>query len=68
MSRKGNCWDNALTERFFGSLKREWLTVNLYSTRKDAISDVRAYISYYNSHRIHTTLGDVTPIEFEKCA
>lgn len=68
MSRKGNCWDNAPTERFFSSLKREWLTGNLYPTREDAITDVRAYIAYYNSRRIHTTLGDVAPIEFEKCA
>ncbi|WHI45265.1 IS3 family transposase [Microbulbifer sp. VAAF005] len=68
MSRKGNCWDNAPTERFFSSLKREWLTGNLYPTREGAITDVRAYIAYYNSRRIHTTLGDVTPIEFEKCA
>ncbi|WP_444930134.1 IS3 family transposase [Microbulbifer sp. SSSA002] len=68
MSRKGNCWDNAPTERFFSSLKREWLTGNLYETRVDATADVRAYIAYYNSCRIHTTLGDVTPIEFEKCA
>ncbi|MFA0813648.1 IS3 family transposase, partial [Microbulbifer epialgicus] len=68
MSRRGNCWDNAPTERFFSSLKREWLTGNLYTTREDAITDVRAYIAYYNSRRIHTTLGDVTPIEFEKCA
>ncbi|WP_373565921.1 integrase core domain-containing protein [Microbulbifer okhotskensis] len=49
MSHKGNCWDNAPTERFFGSLKREWLTGNLYATREDAITDVRAYIAYYNS-------------------
>ncbi|WP_444933562.1 IS3 family transposase [Microbulbifer sp. JTAC008] len=68
MSRKGNCWDNAPTERFFSSLKREWLTGNLYPTREDAVADVRAYIAYYNSRRIHTTLGDLAPIEFEECA
>ncbi len=68
MSRKGNCWDNAPTERFFSSLKREWLTGNVYPTREAAVADVRAYIVYYNSRRLHTTLGDMTPIEFEKCA
>ncbi|MDR5900478.1 IS3 family transposase [Halomonas vilamensis] len=68
MSRKGNCWDNSSTERFFSSLKREWLTGNLYSTRESAIADVRAYIAYYNARRLHTTLGDMTPIEFEKIA
>lgn len=68
MSRKGNCWDNAPTERFFSSLKREWLTGNIYPNREAAVADVRAYIGYYNSRRLHTTLGDVTPIEFEKSA
>jgi len=68
MSRKGNCWDNAPTERFFSSLKREWLTGNVYPTREAAVNDVRAYIAYYNSRRLHTTLGDLTPIEFEQCA
>lgn len=68
MSRKGNCWDNAPTERFFSSLKREWLTGNVYQTREVAVADVRAYIAYYNSRRLHTTLGDMAPIEFEKCA
>lgn len=73
MSRKGNCWDNAPTERFFGSLKREWLDGNRYATRETAIRDVRECIAYYNSRRLHTTIGDKTPIEFEnktgaKCA
>ncbi len=68
MSRKGNCWDNAPTERFFSSLKREWLTGNVYPTRDAAVADVQAYIAYYNSFRLHTTLGDLTPIEFEQCA
>lgn len=68
MSRKGNCWDNSPTERFFSSLKREWLTGNVYPTREDAVADVRAYMAYYNSRRLHTTLGDLTPIEFEQCA
>lgn len=68
MSRKGNCWDNAPTERFFSSLKREWLTGNIYHTRDTASADVQSYINYYNSRRLHTTIADMTPIEFEKCA
>lgn len=69
MSRKGNCWDNAVVERFFSSLKREWIKDNLYRSREEAISDVRAYIvTWYNSRRLHSTLGYKSPIEFEKCA
>jgi len=67
MSRKGNCWVNTPTERFFSSLKREWLTGNVYPTREAAVADVRAYIVYYNSRRLHTTLNGNTPIEFEQC-
>jgi len=68
MSRKGNCWDNSPTERFFSSLKREWLTGHIYPNRETAIQDVQSYMQYYHSRRLHTTLGDMTPIEFEKCA
>lgn len=68
MSRKGNCWDNSPTERFFSSLKREWTTGVLYQDKNAAINDVRKYIQYYNSIRLHTTINDMTPIEFEKCA
>jgi transposase InsO family protein len=68
MSRKGNCWDNAPVERFFSSLKREWLTGNRYQNTEQAIKDVNEYIQYYNTNRLHTTLGDLTPLEFEKLA
>jgi len=66
MSRKGNCWDNAPVERFFSSLKREWTGDRLYKTRQQAIADVRDYIAmYYNSQRLHSTLGYKTPINYE---
>ena len=65
MSRKGNCWDNAPTERFFGSLKREWVTGAVYPTAESAEHDIQAYIAYYNARRLHTTLGNETPIDFE---
>ncbi len=68
MSRKGNCWDNAPTECFFSSLKREWLTGNVYPTRESAATDVRAYIAWYNASRPHMTLASMAPMEYEKCA
>lgn len=67
MSRKGNCWDNAPVERFFSSLKREWTGDRLYRTRQEAIADVREYVAvYYNSQRLHSTLGYKTPLDYEK--
>ena len=67
MSRKGNCWDNAPVERFFSSLKREWTGDRLYRTRQQAIADVREYVAvYYNSRRLHSTLGYTTPMDYEK--
>lgn len=67
MSRKGNCWDNAPVERFFSSLKREWTGNSLYRTREEAIADVREYVAvYYNSKRLHSTLGYTTPMEYEE--
>ena len=67
MSRKGNCWDNSPVERFFSSLKREWTGDRLYRTRREAIADVREYVAvYYNSKRLHSTLGYKTPLDYEK--
>lgn len=67
MSRKGNCWDNAPIERFFSSLKREWTGDRWYRTRQEAIADVREYVAvYYNSRRLHSTLGYATPMDYEK--
>jgi len=67
MSRKGNCWDNAPVERFFSSLKREWTGDRWYRTRQEAIADVREYVAvYYNSRRLHSTLGYTTPMNYEK--
>jgi putative transposase len=64
MSRKGNCWDNAVMERFFGSLKSEWLADQRYLTRGQARRDIVQYIEMeYNSNRLHSTLGYITPRE-----
>jgi len=67
MSRSGNCWDNAVMERFFGSLKSERTDQITYSTREEAKSDIIDYIEmFYNSQRLHSTLGYVTPLQFEQ--
>ena len=66
MSHQRNYWDNAPTERFFSSLKREWLTGSVSPTWQEAVADVSAYLVYYHSRRLHTMLGDRTPIKFEQ--
>jgi len=66
MSRKGNCWDNAVVESFFHSLKTEWIADIIYRTRDEARSDVIRYIEmFYNSHRLHSFLGYKSPNVFE---
>ena len=66
MSRKGNCWDNAVAESFFGSLKQEHVQWRQYQTRYEAQQDVLNYISmFYNSYRLHSYLGYVNPNQFE---
>lgn len=66
MSRKGDCWDNSPTERFFRSLKSEWLRPCRFATRKAAKLEVLDYISFYNAIRLHSTLGYVSPMNYEK--
>jgi len=67
MSRKGNCWDNAVAESFFGSLKQERVQWYDYQTRDEARQDILEYITmFYNSYRLHSTLGYVCPNEYEK--
>lgn len=67
MSRKGNCWDNAVAESFFGSLKKERVYSESYKTRQQAKSDIVDYIEmFYNSFRRHSHLGNLSPREFIK--
>ena len=67
MSRKGDCWDNAVVESFFGSLKVEWLDDVVHDTRVQASRDVFAYIeTFYNTHRFHSTIGGLSPLQFEQ--
>ena len=67
MSRKGDCWDNAVMESFFGSLKSERINLKNYRTREAAKQDIVAWIEmFYNAKRRHSYLGYVSPREFEK--
>ena len=67
MSRKGDCWDNAVVESFFGSLKQERVQWKSYQARYEAQQDVLDYISmFYNSYRLHSYLGYISPNDFEK--
>ena len=69
MSRSGNCWDNAAMESFFSSLKTERTARKTYRTRAQAKADVFDYIEcFYNPKRRHSTLGYISPIEFERKA
>lgn len=66
MSRKGNCWDNAVAESFFGSLKQERVQWRNYQTRHEAQQDILNYIAmFYNSYRLHSYLGYMNPNKFE---
>ena len=67
MSRSGNVWDNAAMESFFSSLKTERVGKKVYRTRDDARVDVFDYIErFYNTVRRHSTIGYVSPVEFER--
>jgi putative transposase len=69
MSRKANCWDNAVVESFFSTLKREWIESKGYRTRAEARADIFYFIeTWYNRKRRHSTLGYVSPAEFERRA
>lgn len=69
MSRRGNCWDNAPMERFFGSLKSEWIPKKGYRNEEEAGPDVLRYvIHYYNQVRLHSYNEYRTPVDQEKLA
>ena len=66
MSRKGNCWDNACSESFFGSFKNELIGDYIYRTREEARSEIFNYIEvFYNRKRLHSYLGYLSPESFE---
>ena len=69
MSRRGNCWDNAVAESFFRLLKKERVRKRIYKNREIARADLSNYIeSFYNRMRRHSYLGGVSPEEFEAAA
>ena len=66
LSRSGNVWDNAAMESFFSSLKVERVAGKIYRTRDQARADVFDYIErFYNPRRRHSTIGYISPMEFE---
>jgi len=66
MSHKGSCYDNAVVESFFASLKRERTKRRKYQTRNQARADVFDYIErFYNRKRRHGTIGNISPVQFE---
>jgi putative transposase len=65
MSRKGNCWDNAPTESFWGRLKTASLYGRKFATRQEAMDAVLDWIAFYNHRRLHSTLGYVSPMQYE---
>ena len=67
MSRRGNCWDNAPVERFFGSLKSEWIPKKGYRNEVEAKADVLRYvIQHYNQVRLHSYNEYRTPVDQER--
>lgn len=66
MSRKGDCWYNAPTESFWGHLKVGRLYGRKFETRRQAMDEVIDWMTFYNHRRIHSTLGYVSPMQFEK--
>ena len=67
MSRKGNCWDNAVAESFFGVLKTELVYHTKYEGHQDTLHSIFEYIEvFYNRERRHSTIGYLTPVEYEK--
>lgn len=66
MGDVGACWDNAVVERFFGSLKHDWVLKIPQPTRKQMKEEIIAYMRYYNLEWLHTANGDLSAIEYEQ--
>jgi transposase InsO family protein len=65
MSRKGNCWDNAVAESFFKTIKNECLNRYKFSSYQQLYDCIHDYIKWYNTQRLHSTLGYLSPLEME---
>jgi hypothetical protein len=68
MSRKSNCYDNAVAESFFSSLRRERVDRRKYWTKEGAVEDIRDYIDFYNGRSRHSYLNGLCPVDFENRA
>jgi len=66
VGKTGICWDNAVVESFWESLKRECLQGRVFATRADARRAIFRWINWYNSSRLHTSLGGIPPVEWEQ--
>jgi putative transposase len=65
MSRKGNCWDNAVAESFFKTIKHEWLYRFKFTSFEQLYDSIEDYINWYNNKRLHSSLGYLSPLEME---
>ena len=63
MSRRGNCWDNAVMKRFFRSLKTELLNYQSFANHQEVVENVESYIYFYNYKRIHSAIGYMTLVQ-----
>lgn len=68
MSRKGNCWDNAPSESFFATLKKDAVHGVTFATRDEARREIVSYLCWYNAHRLHSTIGYLAPKTYEELA
>lgn len=69
MSRRGDCWDNAPVESFFATLKKELVYRTLWNNLGEARAEVFEYIEvFYNRKRRHTTIGSMSPADYESTA
>jgi putative transposase len=66
MSRRGDCWDNAVAESFFATLKTELVADAPWRSRAEGIAALRHYLAWYNGQRLHSTLDYQSPAAFER--
>ena len=64
MSRKGNCWDNAIIENLFGTLKSELFYLNKFNSVEELKNEIKKYIYYYNNERTKSNLNKMSPIQY----